>query len=366
MDVILENGGYTVHDCANVLKTCLSELPEPLLSELYYRILCKCGSLCPRASEKEAAKTLKIVQLTLLLLPIRKLRFAHDLLLLLHRVSSKENADNKMNARNLATLFAPHLLCPKKIAPTQMQQWLVPMTDLLEYMIQETTAIFIPPAELLLDVRRELHRLNQASSFTKGENVDDAVNTAYTFCDREAAPAEKYTEQHVAELYAYIQTMPETPSKKKLIKQFNRQNGGLTPQLDKENASKKKGASIKSIGNRLKNAKNLFKATTTKNLLFTNRKECSSNSTLDDARSSESMSLSNSREDLLDVPGPSSSVADVPIADLTVTKFCIDDEDFDDEEENLLEKKSNKKARMLDSKEDILIDTPYTSESIIV
>ena len=34
----LETGLYSAHDCANMLKSLLSELPEPLLTERHYRV----------------------------------------------------------------------------------------------------------------------------------------------------------------------------------------------------------------------------------------------------------------------------------------------------------------------------------------
>lgn len=37
----LDNGRYSVHDCASVLKGFLSELPEPLLTEAHYPAYCQ-------------------------------------------------------------------------------------------------------------------------------------------------------------------------------------------------------------------------------------------------------------------------------------------------------------------------------------
>lgn len=39
--VDLESGEYSVHDCASVIKTYLSELPEPLLTEAHYPAYCQ-------------------------------------------------------------------------------------------------------------------------------------------------------------------------------------------------------------------------------------------------------------------------------------------------------------------------------------
>lgn len=37
----LNDGRYSVHDCASVLKGFLAELPEPLLSDLHYPAHCQ-------------------------------------------------------------------------------------------------------------------------------------------------------------------------------------------------------------------------------------------------------------------------------------------------------------------------------------
>lgn len=40
----LENGQYSVHDCASVLKGFLADLPEPLLTEAAYPAYCQIAS----------------------------------------------------------------------------------------------------------------------------------------------------------------------------------------------------------------------------------------------------------------------------------------------------------------------------------
>lgn len=62
-----------------------------------------------------------------------------------------------------------------------------------------------------------------------------AAKTVFTFVDRErTAEASAFanpTEAALAQLYAHIQSLPESSKKKKLIKQFNKENGQGTPQL---------------------------------------------------------------------------------------------------------------------------------------
>lgn len=59
-------------------------------------------------------RLLQALQLLFLLLPSENWILLRDVLQLLHLVASRE-VDNKMSAENLATLFTPHLLCPRKV-----------------------------------------------------------------------------------------------------------------------------------------------------------------------------------------------------------------------------------------------------------
>lgn len=63
----------------------------------------------------EEERLLKSIQLILLLLPIENLQLFKDLVGLLHLTSTYAHV-NKMSADNLATLFTPHLLCPRKVS----------------------------------------------------------------------------------------------------------------------------------------------------------------------------------------------------------------------------------------------------------
>lgn len=425
--VPLDGGEYTVHDCSNVLKACLSELPDPLLSERFYKLICQFDQLKLDSGAKLESSTgsrqLKIIQLILLLLPEQRKKFACDLLNLLQRVGSTDNSRNRMDAHSLATLFAPHLLCPRALAAAELQKAVPAMTDLLEFLITHEQQVFRAPAELLLDVRRAL-------STKVIDNDTDYVRSAYTFCQPETETASsilntkggattsaggtvgsdgvtvdddrndvksQYTQRHVAELYAYVQQLPDSPHKRRLVKQFNRQNGGLTPQPDKENAAKRKGpgarVAIRLMGDKLRAMRD--KVTAGKGLLggsSSSRRPGSSHDlesktirvTKDDqqiaARSGRSITRkmttdgrvrSRSSDDLLEVWDSCEEVyeiheaaIDVPLCEMTTTRFCIDDEDALNESPS--KKPIHKKRIRAASADDILADVPYTSESIIV
>lgn len=86
------------------------------------------------------------------------------------------------------------------------------------------------------------------------ESVCDgtAANTVFTFVDRERTAQENGanpTETALAQLYAHIQSLPESSKKRKLIKQFNKENGHGTPL--RQTAGKKRTRS-RSLGDSIK------------------------------------------------------------------------------------------------------------------
>lgn len=390
-------------------------MPEPLLTDLFFKIITQklAARELPNGITKSFSeldfekifgdKNLKIIQLILLLIPLKRRKFANDLLTLLNKIASKENVNNRMNAKSLATLFAPHLLCPKSMSPADLQRYCTILTIQLEFMIANVRQIFKTPTELTLDIRKELERMDNPNS----TEDDDGLNTMVTFCDRgQAAKVANQTEQHIAELYAHIQSMPETPAKKRLIKQFNRQNGGLTPLVDKEN-SKKKSNKLKTIGDKLKNAKNLFKVTNSAakskreaddesmeqtDGLMVNHNFANHQPGNDHGSGHPGGYLPNQRKMMAgdqrvagkyasgQMPNVETNVAlfhsqplspvrggnqhkETPLADLTVTKFCLDDED--DGADLMYHKKLNQPT------DEIFLDYPcadypYTSESILL
>ncbi len=55
------------------------------------------------------------LQMLVLLLPKENAEMLHQLLQLLHKVTLNVES-NKMNALNLGTMMAPHILCPRKVS----------------------------------------------------------------------------------------------------------------------------------------------------------------------------------------------------------------------------------------------------------
>lgn len=114
----LDSGTYTVHDCASVLKGILADLPEPLLTDYFYTAYCQIADLCNSKSESKQAKEprlLHTIQLLLLLLPLENRTLLNDIICMLNEIT-KHESENKMSAESLATLFTPHLICPRKVS----------------------------------------------------------------------------------------------------------------------------------------------------------------------------------------------------------------------------------------------------------
>lgn len=279
----LEGGQFSVHDCASVLKGFLAELPEPLLTEAHYAAYCQIADLC-NTDQRQSSSTeltspclhppiiqstltkssnfasahssrlLQSLQLLLLLLPTTNLHLLHDLLQLLHLTSLESR--NKMSATSLATLFTPHLLCPRRLSPENLHGQYGSLSAILAFMIEVgPKEVFRVPEKLSVDIRawyvereRRKREKMEAKDNKKdrdkepresnlslvNESVGDvyAANTVYRFVDIERTTLENATnptETALAQLYAHIQSLPESAKKRKLVKQFNRENGNGTP-----------------------------------------------------------------------------------------------------------------------------------------
>lgn len=81
------------------------------------------------------------------------------------------------------------------------------------------------------------------------------VNTVFSFVDREKTAQENVinpTETALAQLYAHIQSLPESSKKRKLVKQFNKENGYGTPKRVLLNNNDKPHSLTKNISDSLK------------------------------------------------------------------------------------------------------------------
>ncbi|XP_011192366.2 uncharacterized protein LOC105218465 isoform X1 [Zeugodacus cucurbitae] len=277
----LEGGGYSAHDCATVFKGYLADLPEPLLTDAHYPAhqqiapLCLGSGSCSSSSTgtltrphnperiKREQHLLNSIQLLLLLLPDENRQLLQHIIEILHAVAAHEH-ENKMTPENLATIFAPHLICPRNLPPEALHYISKTMSSIIAYMVCKGQEIFEMPAKLSTDIRAYFVERKRKKTMSPEQTLDESisdmstVNTVYTFVDREktaAAHTANNTDTELAQLYAHIQSLPESSKKRRLIKQFNKQNGQGTPlQLVVMNRLKGTDASrsAKSIGDSIK------------------------------------------------------------------------------------------------------------------
>ncbi|TGZ49206.1 uncharacterized protein [Temnothorax longispinosus] len=250
----LDDSRFSVHDCASVLKGFLAELSEPLLTDLHYPAHCQIAELCSLDAKTNDARLLSSLQLLLLLLPSPNRILLKAILTLLNKTASYEHS-NKMNSDTLATLFTPHLLCPRKLSPEALHINSQNLSCLVAYMIRKGTELFEIPPKLATDIRaywlEQERKLLSPKKTDLNESVPDATSTAHTvfsFVDRKLtakANSTQDTQAALAQLYAHIQAMPESAKKRRLVKQFNKENGQGTPRHVKNCKTKSLGDSIK-------------------------------------------------------------------------------------------------------------------------
>ena len=146
--------------------------------------------------KKEAVRSKKgqCLQLLLLLIPEPNYKLLKDLMGLLKRVTDRQE-DNRMSAGNLGTLFAPLILCPRKLSAEALQSNHQLLTAAVTFMIEEADSLFELPEQLQRDI--EIHMANRkshkAETPKKMPTLDDGgrpqspvVNTIFSFVDREA------------------------------------------------------------------------------------------------------------------------------------------------------------------------------------
>jgi len=188
-DLCLGGGGphnFSAHDCANVLKSFLGELPEPLLQEKYYGAHCQVPELGDQPihpGDKEKTKKRTALQLLFLLLPRESYLLLRSLLRFLSLVASHADS-NRMTSSALGTLFAPHLLCPRAMTPTELQNAASLVSCAVQFMIDNVDSLFKAPPELVQSSEMFLRRRADAETLERSfgspfhvpnENLDSSA-----------------------------------------------------------------------------------------------------------------------------------------------------------------------------------------------
>ncbi|XP_041368913.1 rho GTPase-activating protein 19-like isoform X2 [Gigantopelta aegis] len=263
----LEDGTFSPHDCAATLKHYLSELPEPLLTERHTEahkqvLEMASDSLNTSGKSRVRDKQLKALQLLMLMLPRENALLLECLLDLLHHVSMVP--ENMMTADALGTIFAPSLLCSKKLSPTEFHIESCHSTKIVSFLIENNQQVFKIPRELAVDIanfwtkmetpennseKTDMQKINNHFKAKKYVASADGppISTVVNYTVNRHTPTKEQTvsdtQVALAELYAHVQAMPDSSKKKKLLKQFNRANG--MPMKNKHVRSKTFGESLK-------------------------------------------------------------------------------------------------------------------------
>lgn len=144
--------GFTVHDCASVLKGFLADLPEPLTTDIQFPLYCQIAETFHMDNANHQSKILQTIQLLFLLLPKTNKSLLQDIFELLHLVAMNESS-NRMSPDNLAKLFTPHLLCPRKLSPENLLKDSQSLFGVVAFMITKYTDLCKIPASLMLDFK---------------------------------------------------------------------------------------------------------------------------------------------------------------------------------------------------------------------
>lgn len=229
----LMKGFYTAHDCASILKTFLRELPEPLMTDQYYSILCQISE------NLNEMKRLEAVQLLIQLLPSDNNCLLSWLLQLLHDIAQEKR--NLMTPETLGTIFAPHLMVPKRVTAVDLCSKVPIISELISFMINNTSTLFTLPQMLVCDVAKYWNETKSNPSLVvnvkssgddnrsvkmlnmrKRKSDETEINTIVSFTDRQAslnAAEEMDTSKALSQLFTHIANLPDTSKKRKLLKQ---------------------------------------------------------------------------------------------------------------------------------------------------
>ncbi|XP_033255210.1 rho GTPase-activating protein 19-like [Drosophila miranda] len=174
------------------------------------------------ATAERQQHLLNSVQLLLLLLPEEHRELLQHIIKMLHSVAAREES-NKMSAENLAILFTPHLICPRQMPPEALHYTAKKMSSIVSYMIQQGLEIFEVPGKLDTDIRAYFLERKRKKTMSPEQTLEESFSDDSTV--NTSANNSNYTDTALAQLYAHIQSLPESSKKRRLIKQFNKQNG---------------------------------------------------------------------------------------------------------------------------------------------
>ncbi|XP_042605207.1 rho GTPase-activating protein 19 isoform X2 [Cyprinus carpio] len=261
-DIDFSSGDFHPNDVATLLKSFLGELPEPLLTQRHLHAHLKITELSlfddqgNKTSLPDKERQIEALQLLLMLLPTANRALLKLLLDLLYH-TAKQQDKNKMSAHNLALMFAPHVIWPKNMNASDLQENLKKLNSGMAFLIKHSQKIFRAPAYLREHARLQFANTRMIHSKDDLELLSVGGSPFVSACKRSGAPVsldpDSHTEEALRELCRHVTDhMPNSAKKKKLIRQLGKQSSPSTPVSESTTPTSKKHARSRSFGGLIK------------------------------------------------------------------------------------------------------------------
>ncbi|XP_061490391.1 rho GTPase-activating protein 19 isoform X2 [Rhineura floridana] len=243
-EIDLDSGEFHSNDVATLLKMFLGELPEPLLTHKHFHAHLKISDLMQfddkgnKTNIPDKERQIEALQLLFLILPAPNRNLLKLLLDLLYQTAKKQDR-NKMSAHNLALMFTPHILWPRNVTATDLQENIAKLNNGMAFMIKHSQKLFKAPSYIRESAR--LHYLDSRAHASKDDldlpgprgfkNFQLLKFKKRGLLDPSAhqEDTQQHTEDALKELFLHVHNMPDSAKKKKLIQQFQKHPEALTP-----------------------------------------------------------------------------------------------------------------------------------------
>ncbi|KAJ6669178.1 hypothetical protein lerEdw1_007987 [Lerista edwardsae] len=277
-EIDLDSGEFHSNDVATLLKMFLGELPEPLLTHKHFHAHLKIsGYKCclnalivdlmqfddkgNKTNIPDKERQIEALQLLFLILPPPNRNLLKLLLDLLYQTAKKQDK-NKMSAHNLALMFAPHILWPRNVTASDLQENIAKLNNGMAFMIKHSQKLFKAPGYI-----REYARLHYLGSRAHASKDDLDLPVYHGLKDSpflkfkkrglldpsaHQEETQQHTEEALKELFRHVHNMPDSAKKKKLIQQFHKHPEALTPGTNTPTPQTQKRARTRSFSGLIK------------------------------------------------------------------------------------------------------------------